>query len=222
MESVTKKPNASGVAVHILRHESPGTDFISAQKLINEGKGIRFPTNHEADIALQEKPRTFDNKSMYWLGTGLIYEAPGEPFKRTVEFIYEKDQKTQTTLKVIVEIPTEYQGKRDSAIILHQPHWTMEQSGGNHVFKILEPKIHIIENFPNKEGWWHTDKGTGIPIGIVSSPNNSPDSRYLYRAKGAWVGPLARGGEYFGGCGDLAINANSGPNRRLGIAVIRT
>jgi hypothetical protein len=71
------------------------------------------------------------------------------------------------------------------------PDYSLEIDGKDILVK--HKSMVIVDNFPEKNGWYLTDAMTGIPTGQQVNSNN-PNARYLVRVDGAGrIGPVARG-----------------------------
>jgi len=118
-----------------------------------------------------------------WTGTVIIYEAPGRSFGKFVQ-----------SENVLFEIPREYQGLKNSALVLESPNLKVEEHDDKH---ILTGKIVKIKDFPASDGWYGADKDTVIPQGEKISSSRE-DARYLWRRNEQYIGPVARYYDFYG------------------------
>ena len=160
---------------------------------------MRLPTNLELDERLQGKEWEKE-KEMYpcWTGTLIVYEAPGKPFGKTVEW---------EGLRVLV--PKAFQGKKDMAIVCNHPGFLTD---GKEIALGKEVKCIPI---PSSDGWYLPEKQFGIPNGEKGEDDGK--RRYLWRWSHSYIGLVARwcdrwfdGFRRGVGCGEV-------PCRRLGV-----
>ena len=111
------------VRAEIVRTNSRGVDFYSAQGLIKE-KGMGFITNKQADTILNgSQLEEFRSAFPCWVGTGAFYEAPGKKFGGSVEYKFSNGQ------IIVVEVPKKFHGMKDTALALEHPEYTIEKAG---------------------------------------------------------------------------------------------
>ena len=137
-------------------------------------------------------------------GTIIIYEVPDKPFGEIVAF-------EQTKFVV----PVRFRGLKNCALAVEHPDFELTPDG-----KLVVPDetmIHLIRNFPIRDGWHNVHTETGIPHDIeVESTNES--ARFLYRLDSSYLGPLVRADNVIRR-GNVLLN-DIQPSNRLGVALI--
>lgn len=149
-------------------------DLVTA---IRTYSGIKIPNNLDADAYL----RTGAQLSGSWiLGTGIIYEAPGEKFKREVR-----------SDGLVFQVPSKYLGKKDVALVF-QSGFKIDTKTSLYTGEVT----YAIENFPSFNGLYAVHKPTGIPQGkklneVLSDDENA---RRLHRREDSgYIGAVVRG-----------------------------
>lgn len=195
--------------IKIVREYNDGVTFAEALKLV---EGQRMLSCKEADEILQDEEayRNYNTLFACWTGTLLVYEAPGKPFGE-----YVKDSST----KWIFDVPKEFQGKADLALLLEHPNFKVEQGQYGLTFVKAAPlyKIRAID-FPKRDGWYLPNE-FGIPTGEEVSSSNK-DARYLLRLSSASLRPVSRWDDFFGLDG-RGVDCDRGPDYYwLGVGVV--
>ena len=115
-----------------------------------------------------------------WTGTLAIYEAPDTPFGEQVVF---------QGLTFIV--PAQLQGKTNCALIVEHPDFEIVTLGGSrYELRVSDESIHLLKNFPKKDGWYIPHSERKIPQDELVA--ESKDARYLWRLGGSYLGPVVR------------------------------
>ncbi|MBI5051337.1 hypothetical protein HZC08_01120, partial [Candidatus Micrarchaeota archaeon] len=121
-------------------------------------------------------------------GTLVVYEAPGKPFGKKVTV-----SRTHNSISysITFEVPEHLRGKKDRAIALEHPDFILVKTGEqSYEIKLAEgAEVHLVENFPSKNGWYVQDK-LGIPHG--QEVKESEEVRSLWRVNTSYVGLLVR------------------------------
>lgn len=161
---------------------------------------LRIPSNLEMDARLQGEEWKKE-KEMYpcWTGTLIIYEAPGKPFGKTVEY---------GGLRVLV--PKAFQGKKDIAIVCNHPDFISDG------VDVAVGKAAKAIPFPASDGWYLPDPEFGIP---TTSKDGDDDGqhRYLWRRSEPYIGLVARGCGWWGDGGRRDVDCDDWPGDRLGV-----
>jgi len=186
-----------------------------------EGKIIIPNCVHDRMLVETEHWEKTEIKAGYsaWTGTGVIYESPDKPFGDRVVFGW-KDKQLQYS--VSFSVPKQFQGKRDSVLVVEHPDFVFETTG-RYQFRLKvrdENLIHLLENFPKENKFYHYDERFRIPIGKKLDGQQVNDSmKYLWRVESAsYVGLLARG--YLGVDMRQIVDASKGLSDRLGVHTI--
>jgi hypothetical protein len=190
-----------------------------AMGLLNSKSFFRLPNNLEADRVLNDNNGyVFTKPEIFWLGTGLIYEAPEKEFKSNVEYVF-----GQGKWRFIAEIPKRFQGKKDTALVIEQPFWEIDWNSNVYSFKSNPKHMTAVEAFPVESMWALTDPNTGIPSGAKMTRENM-NARYLLRNEGLpWVGSLVRGtSDLYGINMRRTIIASHEPNETCSVFVVNT
>ena len=143
--------------------------------------------------------------AMYRVRTGtlIIYEAPNQPFGEFVVF-------EQTKFAV----PAKFRGLKNCALAVEYPDFDLKSTG--ELIVPDEKTIHLITQFPIKDGWYLTHAETGIPCGRQEATNEN--ARFLDRLNEPYLGLLVRYGvvvrrQY--------VNAGyCGASSRIGVALV--
>lgn len=190
------------MAVHV--NQVSVVPKVSMVEALRGAHGRRIADNNFHDRLLQSgewQQKEYNGLYPAWTGTGITFRAPGKEFGAQV-----------MSEGITFNVPSKYQGMRDSALVLQHPDISIDESltfGG----KVLQ----VIPKFPRKDGWYLTYEKTGIPQGDEVSSNN-PAARYFVRTGSDFVGLLARGC-YGVGYGRY-VYAVVGPRGGLGVAYI--
>ena len=167
--------------IQIVREYKNGVTFTEALKLVGDHRMLNCKA---ADELLQDEEAYKKCNALFtcWTGTMLVYEAPGVPFGK-----YVKDSVTGW----IFDVPEEFQGKTDIALLLEHPDFKIEEGAYGMTFVRPAPLYEISSMpFPTKDGWY-LPNGFGIPTGDEVSRSNK-DARYLSRRSEATVRPVVR------------------------------
>ncbi len=124
-------------------------------------------------------------------GTLIIYEAPGKPFAGKVVFNWEAHNGTIHSISFIV--PEQFRRLRNCALVVEHPDFDILDSGNNkfELRLVHGASVHLIEQFPKKDGWHMPHAENGIPHGRLVK--ESSDSRHLWRiTNGSHLGSLGR------------------------------
>ena len=175
---------------------------------LKKSNGRTMASNLDMDKGIQSE--TLYVAPLARTGTFLVYEAPGKAFGEQVNFE-----------GLIFDVPKEYQGRKDCALVLEQPDvdfhpaaiavpaipgfedhpdvTMLDLSKGHLTGKVIK----VIENFPETSGWYDADKETGIPQGpeLPDLPNfagypprHNEGALHLVRNdSGPWIGAVVRG-----------------------------
>lgn len=163
-----------------LRMLAEGASFKSLKQMDE----LLVPKTDAQKRMSKELEKEAEDKGTYtfWTSTPEIREAPNVAFGKVAKLG-----------NLVFEIPEEFQGKKNAAIVLDPSSIKIEERNDGTVF-LLGKVQKLVENIPTKDGWYPTDKDTGIPIDTgekVSSSN--PDARYYYGTNSAFVGLAVRG-----------------------------
>jgi len=113
-------------------------------------------------------------------GTVLVCEAPGKEFGKTVEY-----------QGIVFEVPKEYQGVKNVALVLDNSTIKMEQLSDGKI--LLTAKVSKSHEYPTENGWGIPDTDTGIPTEVTDDHPDPKDCyRYLLRSRGPYIGPIVR------------------------------
>lgn len=145
-------------------NRSGGTRVIADNKLVYE-KWNDWTNKPDSTIGI-------------WTSTIVINEGVDKPFKDVVEY-----------KGVTFNVPEEYQGLKNKALVLDSKTVSVEEVDEN---LIVTGCVLKCIDYPNKDGWYETDKDTEIPVDKKSSCKN-PGARYLFRSDGARIAPAIRG-----------------------------
>ena len=195
------------IEIEILRTYSKGVDLSEALEL---AKGRTMPTNLQMDAIIQDETqgKKYASALPCRTGTFMINESADTPFGEYVTFG-----------KLVFDVPAEYQGKKDMALILKHPDVTLEK-GVYGLSVVKGAVVHVVENYPQQGGWYQVDPETGIPCGDTCS-SRDPDARYLYRDEDqAFIGPVARWGDVFDDGYRRDVGAYWRPDWTLGVVVL--
>lgn len=155
--------------------DGKGFDRKSAIAEANKQK-LRMLSNVEIDSRLSSNVCETE-KEMYpcWTGTLIAYTLPNQPLGKTIEFD-----------GLIFNVPKKFQGKKNVAIVCNHPDFILNEN------TITPGKSAQCIPFPEKNGWYLTEKEFGIPNGTPSN-YETPVSRYLWRwTDRAYTGLLSR------------------------------
>ncbi|RPJ56094.1 MAG: hypothetical protein EHM12_10925 [Dehalococcoidia bacterium] len=114
-----------------------------------------------------------------WTGTLIVYAEPGAPFGKTVTF---RD--------LTLNVPKQFQGKVNCAIVCNHPDFTLKDN------TLTPGKSARCIAFPVNDGQYLPEKEFGVPNGEKSGFTNSA-ARHLWRRNESYVGLLARGFDYY-------------------------
>ena len=169
--------------IEILKTYDDGVTFIEALKL---AEGRHLLSNLDADMILQDEERYKKYSKLFycWTGDLLVYEEPGKEFG---EWVKDADNSW------IIDIPKEFQGRKDIALLIQHPNFKIEK--GKYDMTFVKPNgkksyDYIAIPFKPKNGWYLPDS-YGIPNGEELTKANK-EARYLYRRFSATVRPVAR------------------------------
>ncbi len=147
-----------------------------------------------------------------WTGTLVIYEAPDKPFGEQV--VFNRDI-NQVKYSISFKVPKQFRGKKNCVLVVEHPDFELVDLGKNKYQIRVTDGIHLIEQFPKKDGWHMPDAETGIPCSM--SVRESLDSRSLWRLDSSYLGLLRRGVLY--GLRRV-VNLGEFPSNRLGVALV--
>ncbi len=151
-----------------------------------------------------------------WTGTLVIYTKPNTSFND--KLVYNTADNVNVHYSFIVDIPQQYIGKINSALIINHSDFDILSLGNNQYKLQLNENIFLLENFPKQtENWYNYDKQFRIPIG---EPIKNQDNfmRYLWKVNSNYIGLLVRGFIY----NRLKfVDASSEPSDRFGVHVIK-
>ena len=173
--------------IQIVREYRSGVTFTEALRLVGDHRMLSCKT---ADELLQDEEAYKKYSALFtcWTGTMLVYEAPGVPFGK-----YVKDSVTGW----IFDVPGEFQGKVDIALLLEHPDFKIEEGAYGMTFVRPAPLYQISSMpFPKVDGWYLPNE-FGIPTGDEVSRSNK-DARYLSRRSEATLRPVVRWDYDFG------------------------
>lgn len=192
------------MSVKVLTQEKTIEKNVTGYKVLEYlSQGRKILDNKSADAELQsgEWEKTRDSWPR-WTSTIVVNEAPGVKFGKTVKY-----------QGIVFEVPKEYQGLKDTALILDNSTIKMEEQNGE---KLITAKVSKSQEYSAEEGWLIPDADTGIPTKVKDS-SSDPNARYLWRTSGARVGPVARG-FYYGYYGRRVVYVDYGLDVGLGVA----
>lgn len=139
---------------------------------------VKTPNNLDVDAHLKNGGRLYGS---WVLGTGAIYEAPGQKFKKKVKYD-----------GLVFQVPEKYQGLKDAVLVL-QSGFNIDGKSGLYTGEVT----HVVEEYPTSDGWYAVHKETGIPQGKEISSDNK-DARYSYRRnEGNYIGAVVRSNDDF-------------------------
>ena len=154
-----------------------------------------------------------------WTGTGVVYEAPGKQFGGRVVFNWQDEN---VKYSVSFSVPKQFQGKKDSVLVVEHPDFVFVPKGNNRFeLKVKDENlVQLVENFPVKNGWYSYDERFRIPVGNPAESSDS-NARHLWRIDGnSYVGLLARCFYYIKGDYRQNVYANRRLSDRLGVHII--
>ena len=195
---ITKFPSLT-----VSKNYSNHVTFTDALSLSN---GRAMLSNSQVDEILKDEKARLQYKDALpmWTGTIIVYEKAGVPFG--------------TTIKggggVTFDIPKKYQGKKDCAIVIESPNYSLTKT------RLTATKTSLIENFPKKNGWYLPDSAHGIPQG-KEAKDSDKNARYLWRNNTDSIVPIARG--FVGSSGDVLryVSAGRDFSGRLGVVFVQ-
>ena len=164
--------------------------------------GVRILSNSEIDVLLQSGKKMTKVERLAipcWTGTFVAYAPPGEKLGKTIKFS-----------NLMLEVPQEFQGKKDVAIVC--VHSDLQLNGNTITIKPGKAELAPI---PAKEGWYVLDE-QGIPNGKASVESDK-NARFLFRQYESYIGLLARGS--FFGNDRGGVYASYRPSYRFGVFV---
>ena len=187
----------------IAKNYSTGVDFFDALSLSN---GRAMLSNSQVDEILKDEKARLQYKDAFpmWTGTIIVYEKAGVPFGTTIKG---RDG-------VTFDIPKKYQGKKDCAIVIESPNYSLTKT------RLTATKTSLIENFPKKNGWYLPDSAHGIPQG-KEAKDSDKNARYLWRNNTDSIVPLSRYFDVSYGDGLRAVDAEGGFGARLGVVFVQ-
>ena len=152
-------------------------------------------------------------------GTLVIYEKPDKPFGEEVNLRLKGYDEVQYSISF--EVPEQFQGKRDCALVIEHPDFEFIEVGKNkYGIKAEKTYIHLIENFPKESRkWYNTDPETKIPIGAPVEKSEK-DARYLWRSVDAYIGTVARVYSSFDCDGRRYVGLDVRPSLGFGVALV--
>jgi len=177
-----------------------------------EGKLIVPNIVHDRILTETKDEKYLRQNYPVWTGTLIIYEKPDKKFGKKVVFRWKDDIKYSITFSV----PEQFRGKANCALAVDYPDFEVLELGNNkYELKLVEgANIHLIENFPAKNGWHNLHPETKIPQG--EPVRESQEARYLWRSKdSSYVGLLVRSSVY----GGQVVYAGFRASDRLGVAL---
>lgn len=179
-------------------------DFFQALELARrEGKLIVPHDVHDRILTETSSDRYLIRVYPVRAGTVVIYEAPDKPFGMFVEFE-----------GILFDVPEQFRGKTNCALVVDHPDFDLIE----HELVVPDPsQIHLIEEFPEKDGWYMLHAKTAIPQG--NEVSESDDARYIWRnIDGLYVGSVARSCGGFDGR-RRGVDLGDGPSDGYGVAL---
>lgn len=192
--------------IEVLRKYEDGVTFEEALRL---AEGKRLASNKQIDGILQDDALYKKYRDLFycWTGTLVIYEEPGKPFGEYVKDTYSG---------WIFDVPKEFQGQKNKALVLEHPDFSLEK--GKYDMTFVKPaknyEVSCVD-FPEVGGWYMPD-GFGIPNG-KKSDSADKRARRLWRRDEASIRPLVR---YDGFYGRRNVCADVDHGWRLGVASV--
>jgi len=213
MSSKTNRKTSSAArvqSIEVLRTGNPGVSFRDA---LDISKGKRLISNLEADAILQDPQKREQYKSLFngsaWTRTMFVHEAPGVTFGTQV-----------TTDYFTIQIPKQYRGKVDQILSFDLYDCTITGDENRRTITLKKGAKIRMHQYPREDGYYLVDPVSGIPTGHKVDGSN-PKARYLWQKDDeAWISPLVRWDDYFGGYGRRGVYASDWPNYRRGVGVV--
>ena len=208
-------------------------------------EGMLIVPNDVHDRILMETTdqRYLEQNYPVWTGTLIIYEEPDVPFGNKVvfqglTFIVPEQFQGKVNCALVIEHPDFELVDRElvassrptnpSGFVVHfssprkigdLPKGQTELGNNRYELKVADENIHLIEQFPNIDGWYMLHAETGISHGRMV--NESSDSRCLYRLNNSsYLGPVVRGYDYFFDDGRRDVGLYLRPSGGSGVALV--
>ncbi len=179
------------MSVTVLTQEKITEKNVTGYKVLeylSQGRKILDNKSTNAELQSGEWQKTRDSWPR-WTSTIVVNEAPEVKFGKVVEY-----------QNVSFEVPKEYQGRKNVALVLDSSTLKMEKQDEK---VLLSAKVLKSQHYPEENGWSMPDEDTGIPTGSKDSSSDT-NARYLWRTSRTRIGPVARGFGYYGR--DVAVN----------------
>ncbi len=192
-------------------------NFLEALTLAQREGKLIVPNDIHDRILMETKDSVyFIQNYPVWTGTLVIYVAPDKKFDKNVVFSWNdyKDIK----YSISFEVPKQFRGKKNCALVVEHPDFEVVGLGTNrYELKVDVQSIRLIQDFPERNGWYMPDAETGIPHG--KEVEKSSDARHLWRiTSGSYLGLLCRGFVVVDGYGRQVVGAGYRFTDRFGVA----
>lgn len=159
-----------------------GVPFKRALGLVEEARGVMV-SNKRLEAVLErgfESSKWEEVSKAFPCRTGTLtaHTVPDIAFSETVEYV-----DSETSERWIFPVPKKYQGIKNGILVVEHPNYTVRRNGGILVVWPERDAVGLVENFPEKNGWYMTDPEYGIPVGRQCSDSSfcRKGARYLYR-----------------------------------------
>ena len=130
-------------------------------------------------------------------GTLVIFNAPGKPFGESIR-----------KNNILFTVPKKFRDKTNCALVVEDPDFDIVQLGNRKYELRVEDntRIHLIKDFPGKDGWYRFDERFRIPLGVATA-SEAAEGRYLNgRMTDDFVSPLARSTDCDDVCQDMDLD----------------
>ncbi len=142
-------------------------------------------------------------------GTIIMYGAPDTPFSDKINYG-----------GIEFSMPTRFRGKTKCALVVVYPDFDLISlvGGGYRLVVPDETQLHLIEQFPKRDGRYWQDCEFGIPYGAMKK--SSQYTRDLWRMDSSYIGFVARGVYGFGDVNRCDVGARGDQSGVSGVALI--
>jgi len=143
----------------------------------------------------------------------VAYSKPGEKLGESIKYT---DSESKETWEF--PVPAKFRGMKDCALVAEK--YRLFRDGMDVIVVADDKDIKIVKDFPSKNGWYKTDKVTGISSGKEAEERDK-DARYLYRGDFGRVGPVARNYFSYGYYNRRYVYVSYWPSNRLGVLGVK-
>ena len=144
-----------------------GLNFFQALALAQREEKLIVPHYVHHRIITETAAGGSPNVYKYFMFTGtlLVCEAPNEPFGKKV--VYNLEVVGNNSYVPYFKIPKKFQGKVNCALVLEHPDFEILEAGDSR-YELKSKKgakIHLVEDFPRKDGIYRGDVQIAVPHG---------------------------------------------------------